>query len=98
MGVILKNENVLDEMVAILRTMQAYVPQFHFDDGKVQADIYAKVLLGGDYLTAKRARGAQLVKANELTCTGQLRGLVPISEDWHTRMTLVKVYDNYVFT
>ena len=92
LGIIPKNENVLAEMADILQRVQQYVPQFHFDDGRVEAHIFRKTLFGGDYLTSKRARGAQLVKCNELTATEQLRGLVPISEDWYTRMSHMYVY------
>jgi L1 cell adhesion molecule like protein len=91
LGVIPKNENLLGDMVAIMKTLQQYAPQYHFDDGLIEAHIFQKTLLGGDYLTAKRARGSQLDKCNELTATEQLRGLVPISEDWHTRQCLMTV-------
>ena len=74
-----------------MKTLQKYVPQFHYDDGQVEAHIFHKTLLGGDYLTAKRARGAQLDKCNKLDATEQLRGFIPISEDWHTRQCLMTV-------
>ena len=40
---------------------------------------FSKILLGGDQLTAARARGTQ--------------GLIPVIEDWHVRMSLMKVMD-----
>jgi hypothetical protein len=56
LGIIPKNENLLGDMVAIMKTLQKYVPQFHYDDGQVEAHIFHKTLLGGDYLTAKIER------------------------------------------
>ena len=67
------------------------MPVFRYDDGVVSAEIFRKVLFGGDFLTQKRAKGAQNAVVNELTPTGQLRGLVPVIEDWHTRQCLMQV-------
>lgn len=68
-----------------------YVPILRYDDGAVSAEIFRKVLFGGDFLTQKRAKGAQNAVINELTPTGQLRGLVPVTEDWHARQCLMQV-------
>jgi hypothetical protein len=91
LGVILKNENVLGDMVEILKDLQKYVPQYHYDDGQTEVHVFQKTLLGGDYLTAKRTRGAQLDKCNELNACEQLRGLAGVSEDWHARQCLMTV-------
>ena len=38
-----------------------------------------------------RARSAQMGRRNEVTPTQQLRGLVPVIEDWHARMAFLEV-------
>ena len=53
------------------------------------------IFVGGDQLTAARARGAQKAKVNALTPKSRLEGLVPAVEDWHTKVTLLTVgYNN----
>ena len=49
------------------------------------------ILVGGDQLTAARARGAKKAKVNALTPTRRLEGLLPMVEDWHTKVTLLTV-------
>ena len=46
------------------------------------------VLLGGDHLTAARARGANKTKDAP---TSRLEGLVPVAEDWHTKVIFLEV-------
>ena len=48
-------------------------------------------LVGGDQLTAARARSSQRHRANALTPVGRLEGLVPMVEDWHTKAALLRV-------
>ena len=50
-----------------------------------------KILLGGDQLTAARARGAQALGCNHGTREDRLVGLIPTVEDWHTRVILLQV-------
>ena len=50
-----------------------------------------ETLFGGDQLTAARIRGAISIRANHPTTLQRLEGLIPTVEDWHTRMTLMKV-------
>ena len=51
------------------------------------------ILAGGDQLTVTRTRGAQKAKANALTPTSRLEGLLPMVED--TKVTLLTVGYNY---
>ena len=72
----LKNENKLDEMVDIMEEMHKYVPLCQYAKDKivpsssdhesvvVQAVDFHRILLGGDFLTAKRGRVAQWIRAN----------------------------------
>ena len=50
-----------------------------------------KLLFGGDQLTAVRARSAIRNVANGDSTSTKLLGLVPVIEDWHTKMTLLVV-------
>ena len=68
------------------------MPLYRYDDDEVLVEIFQKTIIGGDLLTCKRARGAQNAVINELTPTLQLKGLVPVTEDWHARQCLMQVY------
>ena len=64
MGVILKNENVTDDMIDILLQVHKYVPSQSKEAIDEQTgdsfcdDLLHRVLFGGDQLTRKRAEGA----------------------------------------
>lgn len=87
-------------MGQIMERLHAYVPtakaegthtiptghQVTFDDTK-----FHEILFGGDQLTIARARGAQVMRSTHDSAVCRLEGLVPVIEDWHTRMTMVKV-------
>ena len=60
--------------------------EVNFDDTK-----FHTILFGGDQLTVARARGAQILRHTHDGAVHQLSGLLPVIEDWHARMTLVKV-------
>lgn len=100
----MKNENIVPEMVDILNTLHKYVPcieekasvtvpgnEKHVEPVKVQ--MLHKVLFGGDQLTACRARGAQMARANAYDARGRLEGFIPISLDWHAKLCLLEVYN-----
>ena len=50
-----------------------------------------RILIGGDQLTAARARSAQKAKLNAQTPSKRLEGLVSVVEDWHTKANLLGV-------
>ena len=50
-----------------------------------------KTLFGGDQLTVARARTAAYVRDDQDIASDKLHGLVPLIEDWHTRITFLKV-------
>ena len=50
-----------------------------------------KILLGGDLLTSFRVRGVQRLMRYSDNVDLQCSGLIPISEDWHTKMNLLEV-------
>ena len=70
---------------------EKYVPTHSVDTEMVNCECMHKVLFGGDQVTVARARSGQMGRRNEVTPTQQLRGLVPIVEDWHARMTFLEV-------
>jgi len=51
---------------------------------------FCKTLLGGDQLTAARVRGATALRLTHQKPAYRLEGVVPVVEDWHARLTLMK--------
>ena len=50
-----------------------------------------KILFGGDQLTVARARSAQQNVVNSDSDRKKLVGLIPVVEDWHTKLNLLSV-------
>ena len=103
-GVFLKNENKLDDMSEILDELHKYVPMIRTTQVveisgprettrpiTIHTDHFNHILIGGDQLTVARVRGCQRVKANSHTGRSRYEGLVPVIEDWHTKMCFMKV-------
>ena len=100
LGVLLHNENKLDEMGKILAHYMKLVPTVEaeghlrlptgsvidFDDTR-----FSSILFGGDQLTIARIRGTQALRDTQDKCVDRFEGLHPVVEDWHSRMTLMKV-------
>ena len=94
-------------MVAIMAHLHQYAPMVESVEEvhvtsidktvQVTSACARPILVGGDQLTAARARGAQKAKVNALTPRSRLEGLVPMVEDWHTKVTLLTVGYNYYF-
>ena len=104
LGIILKNENKIDEMVQILSELQQYVS---FAQKTVEVDVdgedepheliidrFHSILLGGDQLTVSRIRSAQAARLNSECGSGQLRGFTPVVEDWHAKLSLMEVFNS----
>ncbi len=101
LGVYLKNENKVEEMVSIMERLQHYVPH-HRTTVNVQVpdseefetlhrDYFCHTLFGGDHVTVARAIGAQRIRANSEDGLSRLKGLVPVVEDWHAKVCLLGV-------
>lgn len=101
LGVLPKNENLGDDMVDIMlhlhqyvplvqTTRQVFVPGIEEEVEVCQASLH-RILLGGDQLTAARARAAIKTRVNSLSCGTRLDGLIPCAEDWHTKVNLLDV-------
>eukprot|EP00731_Ephydatia_muelleri_P004086 Em0002g262a len=104
LGVLLKNENVLKDMVDILDELHKYVPRTTTmqtidvctgGGGTTAVDIhvntFSHIPLGGDQLTVARIRGSQRVEFNAENGDERLEGFFPVIEDWHTKMCFMEV-------
>ena len=101
LGIIPKSEIKGDEMVQIMSILHQYVPTVEFTEDcyiseidetvQVPGAFLHAILIGGDQLTAARGRGAKKVKVHADSATGRLEGLIPVAEDWHTKVTLLQV-------
>ena len=105
LGVVLKNENILNDMVDILDELHIYVPKTSStqsydtcaeDGGTRTVDVttnhFSHILLGGDQLTVARVRGSQGALLNSDSGVERVEGFVPVIEDWHTKMCYMKVH------
>ena len=54
--------------------------------------------MGGDYLSAVRARGAMLIRGNSELQEHGLKGFLPVSEDWHAKVCLMEVSREFMST
>ena len=93
------NENVTHEMCKILDNLHDYVPSTSsshvvtLDDGTTENHTdynLTRILMGGDQPTVARANTAKLIRLNHENSKSRLRRIVPVIEDWHSRLTLVK--------
>jgi hypothetical protein len=101
LGVILKNENTTEGMVHIMEQLHSYVPakRYHEDftiEGtkeviKIPKAALHPIQFGRDQLTAARARGAESAKVNSFDPCQRFDGLIPIAEDWHTKLNFLGV-------
>jgi len=87
-----------------MEELQKYVPTHtcHIKHSLPNGDFYTveeqaihPILSGGDQLTCCRC-GAQSLRCNHESTLDRLEGLVPVTEDWHARLTLVKVDHNCI--
>ena len=99
LGVLLKSEQTIPEMVEIMDTLEQYVPKTSMDvtfsNLTHTQDYVLPILLGGDQLTCARARGCKRARMNGNSCTERLDGLVPCCEDWHAKVLLLSVSLGY---
>ena len=79
-----KNENKVDKMVDIMSSLQQYVPTKEAtftvaitEVGITEMEVH-KILLGGDQLTAERARGTCRVQQNSQHPAGCLERTIPV--------------------
>ena len=99
------NENKVDHMCQILDDMfQLLIPQRESFYQMGEEYVYNKnhmfeILIGEDQLTVSRARSAIAIRRAHDTEREKLQGLIPVIEDWHSRMTLLRVcIVHYMYT
>ena len=54
------------------------------------------ILVGGDQLTVARANGAITLQSTHSNPQHCLHGVIPVIEDWHAKMTFMKVRKRYL--
>ncbi|XP_044182039.1 uncharacterized protein LOC114948366 [Acropora millepora] len=84
LGIIFKNENVNEDMLAILQQFHSYLPQSNNGDIDTQ-------LFSGDQLTVERAVNVISSVANGLTPQDRLDGIILQLGAWHAAVKLLSV-------
>ena len=106
LGVLLRNENKLDEMSHILHHYMQLVPTVEADGFLVLANgnkipfddtRFDTKLLGGDQLSVVRVRSTQALCDTLDSAMQCFNGIVPVVEDWHTRVILLQVCYDYSY-
>ena len=75
--------------------VKEYEREVQVDTDTTVQQIHSKahrIPFGGDQLTAARIRGTQAAKCNSVTCAKRFDGLIPVIEDWHTKIVLLEVH------
>ena len=87
----------MDEMCTIMKNLHRYIPKavhpvlYEGEETTVAEEFYQAILFGGDQLTVCRNRGAQAARCNDDVAIERLDGITPVTEDWHARLTLMRV-------
>ena len=84
---ILKNENINGEMIEIMENLHQYIPTNSVGSSREIVENY----LFGNQLTCARARSAKRHRQDSATAVERMEGLLPVVEDWHTKMCLFEV-------
>ena len=100
LGVLLHDENKLDEMGKILDYYMKLVPALRCEQhvslpngGVIDTDNtqFFSILFGGDQLTVARICGTQALRDTHDSVVDRCEGIIPVVEDWHSCMILMKV-------
>ena len=87
-------------MCSILEELHHYVPTEKVtlnlalptgESRPLDSESFYRILLGGDQLTAARARSGCSARADHDSSGKRLSGLLPVTEDWHAKMCYLKV-------
>lgn len=88
-------------MKCIMSHLQEYVPvvsnsstindPISNEEMELFEDRFHYLLFGGDQLTVERATGSKNHNVNEWRGIDRLEGLIPVVEDWHAKVCLLKV-------
>uniref|UniRef100_A0A1X7UGT4 DUF6589 domain-containing protein n=1 Tax=Amphimedon queenslandica TaxID=400682 RepID=A0A1X7UGT4_AMPQE len=97
LGIILKKENVLEDIIEILLHLNEYVPchtQTALDcvtQLEVTADAIHEILLGADQLTRKRVESAKEDRKNDVSLLTRLKGFIPVTKNWHAKKIFLEI-------
>ena len=101
LGVYLKDENKLEDIVDILGELQKYAPSKSETTDvpipnttevmSLKEIAFHRLRFGGDQLTAKRARAGVCTRNNSINSADCLEGLLPVAEDWHAKVVFLEV-------
>ncbi|XP_068699595.1 uncharacterized protein [Montipora foliosa] len=86
LGLIFKDENINDDMLAILQMFHTYLPKS--SDAAIGVD---GQLFSGDQLTVERAVNVIASVANGLTPQDRLDGIHLQLGDWHASLKLLSI-------
>ncbi len=91
-------------MTRILEAMQLYLPSKLVDIQNTipetnlrQEKVFLNTLVGGDLLSAVRARGAIYIRSNSELQEHKLNGFCVVSEDWHAMVCFLEVCHPVIF-
>lgn len=92
----MKSETNYEDMTDILEHYQTYIPSVDCkvvipEKGEMQDRRFLSTLVGGDYLSVARARGAQIIQSTSELTKHTLGGVLPVAEDWHAKVCFMDV-------
>ena len=97
LAVIPENETSYEGMIGILEELQQYIPSKLIDikekipGSELSSEkSFITTLVGGNNLSTARARGAMLIRGNSELQEHDLKGFLPVSEDWHAKVCLLE--------
>lgn len=98
----------MDQMCSILDELHTYVPMSPItkqllldgneDPVEMEDKVFHRILVGGDQLTTARCRGSAAARSDHQTSLDHLKGLVPVTEDWHAKKTFLMVSMSITYT
>ena len=83
-------------MCTIMKGIHKYIPNavhsvcYEGEEGAVD-EFFQGMLFGGDQLTVCRSRAAQAARCSDDEAIDRLDGTTLVTEDWHARLTLMRV-------
>lgn len=86
---------ILENYMSLVPTLES-VQQVVLPNGceiEVDNTQFHPILFGGDQLTAARIRGTKTLRDTQDKPVERFEGILPIVEDWHARMTMLKVHN-----
>ncbi len=91
------SQKEMNDMTSILIHLQRYVPckatekQLDMDPFMYTDYEFVRTLVGGDQLSTARVRGCMMVQENSQNYFDKINGLLPVSEDRHTKVCFMEV-------